>query len=77
MEQVSDILFWEMGVGRNSIILLEDFQFPSVHLSDKRSMKIKTLHGAKLGADSTDAKLYLLLNAEVKNLGKKKQFGWI
>jgi hypothetical protein len=75
MGQVSDILFWEMGVGRNSIILLEDFQFSSIHLSDKRSMKIKTLHAAKLGVESTDTKFCLLLNAEVKNLGKKKQFG--
>ena len=77
MGQVSDILFWEMGVGRNSIILLEDFQFSSVRLSDNRSMKLKTLHGEKLGADSTDAKFCFLLNAEVKNLGKKKQFSWI
>ena len=26
----------------------------------------------KLGLDSTDANLYLLLNAEVRNLGKKE-----
>jgi hypothetical protein len=61
-----------MGVKRNSIILLEGSQVLSVHLSDKRSMKIKMLYGAKLGADSKDANFCLLLNAEVKNLRKKE-----
>jgi hypothetical protein len=77
MGQVSNILFWEMGggVGRKSIILLVGSQVSSAHLSDKISMKIKTIHGAKVRADSTDASFYFLLNAEVRNLGKKKQLG--
>jgi len=77
MGLVSNILFWEMrgGVGSKSIILLEGCQVSSAHLSDKISVKIKTIHGAKLGADSTDANFYLLLNAEGRNLEKKKEFG--
>lgn len=62
-------------MGRKSIILLDGSQVSSAHLSDKISMKIKTIHGAKVRADSTDANFCLLVNTEVRNLGKKKQFG--
>jgi len=77
MGQVSNILFWKMrgGVGRKSITLLEGSQVSSAHLSGKISMKTKTIHGAKIRADSTDANFNLLLNAEGWNLEKKKQFG--
>jgi len=76
MGQVSSILFWEMGgVGRKSITLLEGSQVLSSHVYGKISMKTKTIRGAKVRADSTDANFYLLLNAEGRNFGKKKYFG--
>lgn len=61
--------------GEKEHLLLERSQVSSAHLSHKISMKIKTIYGAKERADSTDTKFYLLLNVEMRNLEKKKQFG--
>ena len=42
-------------MGRKYIILLEGSQVSSAHFSDKINLKIKTIHGAKVRNDSTDA----------------------
>jgi hypothetical protein len=79
MMQVSDILFSEMGVGvgRKSVILLEGSQVSSAHILYKISMKIKTINSAKVRTDCTDANFYLLLNAEVRDSGKKETVRWL
>jgi hypothetical protein len=38
--------------------------------------KLKTIQGAKLGADSTVANLYLLINDEVQSLKKNSSVGF-